>query len=1010
MRVYEIAREVGLPNKELIAKIRALGLEVNNHMSSLDPDAVARVKRSLERERVENTVTKRLSSTVLRRRSKNSTEDIVVPAGAARDGNGQGARAAARERASVGQAAASSSESAAPSAPVTRRVVARQQEQETVRSRAAVSAEPEPRREPRVQAPPPVVREVPEPPQPAAEPPRPVVPPPAEPVAPEAAAPPVERAPEPPPRLAPPTPAIAAGTEPSITPPRPVVAEPPPRPPVERAPVTPPAAPGGKFVIQGPKVVDMPGRKQPERIERAPAPQPPPAEPPPMQTRVELVRPAEGQQRPVAEPGGRRRAEDLVGDARSRFEAELERARSQAAERERERAARRAAEVAPTGPREDGRPEVGSIISLPMTRIKITERGPSGRQMPGQGQVRGLYAQQQERGRRGARDIRKKMPKKGGKQTLITTPAEHKRIIRIEDTVAVADMAKHMGIKAAELLKKLWGMGMTGVNINASIDLETAQIVAGEFGYEVQNVAFKEDKAFETAPDTEEDLESRSPVVTVMGHVDHGKTSLLDHIRKARVAAGEAGGITQHIGAYRVSAGEGHGDIVFIDTPGHAAFTEMRARGAQATDLVILVVAANDGVMPQTLEALSHAKEAKVPIIVAVNKIDLPDAQPERVRQQLADHGLIAEEWGGDTMFINVSALKGENVDKLLESISLQAELLDLKANRKKPALGVVIESKLDRARGPMVTVLVQEGVLHVGDNVVVGEYMGRVRAILDDTGVTVTEAGPSSPVELLGIDGVPDAGEVFNVAPDEKMAKTVVEHRRQAKRKKELATTGKLSLENLMERIHEGATKELKVVLKADVHGSSEALKEALTRQSTDKVSVNVISAGVGGITESDVNLAKAGGAIIVGFHVRPAGKSAKLAEQEGVDIKLYDIIYEALDEVRAAMAGLLAPIKKEREMGRLEVRDTFAIPKRGVVAGCMVTSGRVTRRSLLRVIRDSVQVYTGRVGSLRRFKDEASEVKEGFECGLIVEGFTDVKVGDVVEAYEIIEEAATL
>ncbi|HYU16963.1 MAG TPA: translation initiation factor IF-2, partial [Candidatus Acidoferrum sp.] len=707
---------------------------------------------------------------------------------------------------------------------------------------------------------------------------------------------------------------------------------------------------------------------------------------------------------------GRRRAEDLVVDARSRFEAELERARSQAAERERERQARRAAEVAPTAPREEGRPEVGSIISLPMTRIKITERGPSGRQMPGQGQVRGLYAQQQERGRRGARDVRKKMPKKGGKQTLITTPAEHKRVIRIEDTVAVADMAKNMGIKAAELLKKLWAMGMVGVNINASIDLDTAQLVASEFGYEVQNVAFKEEQAFETAPDTEEDLESRSPVVTIMGHVDHGKTSLLDYIRKTKVAAGEAGGITQHIGAYRVDGGAGHGEIVFIDTPGHAAFTEMRARGAQATDLVVLVVAANDGVMPQTLEALSHAKDAKVPIIVAVNKSDLPDAQPERVRQQLADHGLIAEEWGGDTMFINVSALRGDGVDKLLEAISLQAELLDLKANRKKPALGVVIESKLDRARGPMATVLVQEGILRVGDNVVVGEHMGRVRAMLDDTGEPVTEAGPSMPVELLGIDGVPDAGEVFNVAPDEKMAKTVVEHRRQAKRKKELATTGKVSLENLMERIQEGAAKELKVVLKADVHGSAEALKEALTKLSTDKVSVNVISAGVGGITESDVNLAKAGGAIVLGFHVRPAGKSAKLAEQEGVEIKLYDIIYEALDEVRAAMAGLLAPIKKEREMGRLEVRDTFAIPKRGVVAGCMVTSGRISRRALVRVIRDAVHIHQGRVGSLRRFKDEASEVKEGFECGLIVEGFNDVKVGDVVEAYEIIEEAATL
>ncbi|HUS66626.1 MAG TPA: translation initiation factor IF-2, partial [Kofleriaceae bacterium] len=777
--------------------------------------------------------------------------------------------------------------------------------------------------------------------------------------------------------------------------------------PAPEAPVT---APRTQSLVEGPRFVDLPGRPRPA----APAPVPQRVEPPPMQSETKVVRPAEGT-RPPSEAASARGEKDIVGDARSRFEAELERARSQAADRERERLAKKAAEApaaaAPAAePRADGRPEVGSIISLPATRIKITERGPSGRQMPGQGQVRGLYAQQQERGRRGQRDMRKKLPKKGGKQTQITTPAEHKRVIRMEDSIGVADMAKNMGIKAAELLKKLWGMGMTGININASIDFDTAGIIANEFGYEVQNVAFKEDKLFEAGPEVDEDVEPRSPVVTVMGHVDHGKTSLLDRIRNARVAAGESGGITQHIGAYRVDAGAGHGEIVFIDTPGHAAFTEMRARGAQATDLVILVVAANDGVMPQTLEALAHAKDAKVPIIVAVNKVDLPDAQPERVRQQLADHGLIAEEWGGETQYVNVSALKGEGIDKLLESIAVQAELLDLKASIKKPALGVVIESKLDRARGPMATVLVQEGVLRLGDIVVVGEHMGKVRAMLDDTGENVEEAGPSMPVELLGIDGVPDAGEVFNVAPDEKMAKTVVEYRRQAKRKKELATTGKVSLENLMERISEGGSKELKVVLKADVHGSSEALRDALTKQSTDKVTVNVISSGVGGITESDVNLARAGGAIIVGFHVRPAGKSAKLAEQEGVEIKLYDIIYEALDEVRAAMAGLLAPIKKEKEMGRAEVRDTFSIPKRGVVAGCMVTQGRISRKALLRVIRDAVHVHVGRVGSLRRFKDEASEVKEGFECGLIVDGFNDIKVGDVIEAYEIIEEAATL
>jgi translation initiation factor IF-2 len=567
-----------------------------------------------------------------------------------------------------------------------------------------------------------------------------------------------------------------------------------------------------------------------------------------------------------------------------------------------------------------------------------------------------------------------------------------------------------MGVKAPEVLKKLWGMGMTGVNINASIDFDTAQILASEFGYEVQNVAFKEEDVFAQKAEEPTDVQARSPVVTVMGHVDHGKTSLLDAIRKTRVAAGEAGGITQHVAAYKVPV-EGHGDIVFLDTPGHEAFTEMRARGAQATDIVVLVVAANDGVMPQTLEALTHAKDAKVTIIVAVNKVDLPDAQPERVRQQLADHGLIPEEWGGETSYVNVSALRGENIDKLLETIALQAEMLELKASANKPAAGVVIEARLDRNRGTMATVLIQEGTLRVGDVLVAGRVFGKVRAMLDDKGEALKEAGPSTPVEVLGLDLPPEAGDQVNVAEDEKIAKQVVEHRRQQFRKRELASTVKVSLENLMERMTEEAgMKELKIVLKADVQGSAEALKAALTKLSTEKVKVTVIHAGVGGITETDVNLAHAGGAIVVGFHVRPAGKSAKLAEQEGVEIRLYDIIYDALDEVKAAMAGLLAPIKREVAMGKLQVRETFSIPKVGTVAGCMVTEGKVNRKALLRIIRDAVQVYEGKIGSLRRFKDDVSEVQHGFECGVMVAGWNEIKQGDVIEAYEVIEEAAQL
>jgi translation initiation factor IF-2 len=769
--------------------------------------------------------------------------------------------------------------------------------------------------------------------------------------------------------------------------------------------------------VNGPQIVTRDGQPSSARV----------SEPPPSTPLPPRVVPPRSPS--ATAPEAPRTVQDVAGSARSRFELELERARARTAVREpAPPAPPEMPVVAEPAPRDPARPAVGSVISLP-PRIKITERAPmGGRPAPGPqpaNPIRGRFAQQQQRGgprgpggrpgapgsRPGQNDFgRKKLPLgKKGKTTQLTTPAEHKRVIRIEDSIMVADLARNMGIKAPEVLKKLWGMGMTGVNINASIDFDTAQILASEFGYEVQNVAFKEEDVFAQKSDDSDKLQSRSPVVTVMGHVDHGKTSLLDAIRKARVAAGEAGGITQHVAAYKVQAGS-HGDVVFLDTPGHEAFTEMRARGAQATDIVVLVVAANDGVMPQTLEALSHAKDAGVTIIVAVNKIDLPDAQPDRVRQQLADHGLIPEEWGGETIYVNVSAMKSTNIDKLLESIAVSAEMLELRANADKPATGVVIEARLDRNRGPMATILVQEGTLRVGDMVVAGRTFGKVRAMLDDRGATVEEAGPSTPVEVLGLDGVPDAGDQVNAAEDDKVAKQVVEHRRQQERKRELSSKSRISLENLMERNSDSATKELKIVLKADVQGSAEALKAALTKLSTEKVRVNVIGAAVGGITESDVNLAKAGGAIIVGFHVRPAGKSSKLAEQEGVEIRLYDIIYDALDEVKAAMAGLLAPIKREVAMGKLQVRDTFSIPKIGTVAGCMVTEGKVNRKAHLRIIRDAVQVYEGKVGSLRRFKDDVSEVQQGYECGVMVAGWNEIKQGDLIEAYEVIEEAAQL
>jgi len=1040
MRVYEIAKEVGIPNKDLIAKIRALGLEVNNHMSSLDADDVARIKRSLEKEKASVAApaqTKVLSTgTVLRRRSSGDK-------GTGGDG-GDDNRSV--ERAPVA-AATHTERHAAPAPVIRRRVVAEE-------PAAPVVTEPPPpqvvsplmkptpiarvKSEPAIVVPP--VHVVEEAPAPAPE--KPTPPPVQVRVKSEPAIvvpPVVEEAPPPPaPVTQAPPPVVVAPTPPAPTP------APAPAPAVEKrsrvivnAPSIQPSV-GGNGAQQQQHARDGGSMGQrniaPDRNEHRndKRPEPPPSTPLPPRVVNPHSRSTVIDMRPQArqDQDGPRTVGEVGDSARSRFEAELQRARARTDARPRPdtesppiEEAPPVVEAAPSPTRDPSRPAVGTVIALP-PRIKITERTPVvGRPPPGAppaNPIRGRFAQQQQQrgrpgmggpgGRPGQNDFRKKLPLgKKGKQTQLTTPAEHKRVIRIEDSITVSDLARGMGIKAPEVLKKLWGMGMAGININGVIDFETAQILSSEFGYEVQNVAFKEEDMFAQKTDDGEKATLRAPVVTVMGHVDHGKTSLLDSIRKARVAAGEAGGITQHIAAYKVEA-PGHGEIVFLDTPGHEAFTEMRARGAQATDIVVLVVAANDGVMPQTLEALAHAKDAKVSIIVAVNKIDLPDAQPERVKQQLADKGLIPEEWGGDTIYVNVSALKGDGIDKLLESIAVSAEVLELKANPDKPASGLVIEARLDRNRGPMATVLIQEGTLRTGDILVAGRTYGKVRAMLDDRGNSLEEAGPSTPIEILGLDGVPDAGDQVNAAEDDKVAKQVVDHRRQSERKRELAAKGKVSLESLMERQSEGATKELKIVLKADVQGSAEALKASLTKLSTEKVRVVVIAAGVGGITESDVNLAKAGGAIILGFHVRPAGKSSKLAEQEEVEIRLYDIIYDALDEVRTAMAGLLAPIKREIPMGQLSVRETFSIPKMGMVAGCMVTQGKVNRKAHLRIIRDAVQVYEGKIGSLRRFKDDVSEVSNGFECGVMVHGYNELKIGDVIEAYEVIEEAAQL
>jgi len=609
-----------------------------------------------------------------------------------------------------------------------------------------------------------------------------------------------------------------------------------------------------------------------------------------------------------------------------------------------------------------------------------------------------------EQERRRAKLPRKKkaLPGKELKKTEITTPRASKRVVRISEVVTVGELAKAMGVKAGEIIKKLMDSGMMAT-INQVLDFDTASLLASDFEYNVENVAFDAESMLEgehEAP-ADEHMQPRPPVVTIMGHVDHGKTSLLDAVRKTNVTAQEAGGITQHIGAYSVDV---HGKrVTFLDTPGHEAFTAMRARGAKVTDIVVLVVAADDGVMPQTVEAINHARAAEVPIIVAINKIDKPEANIERIKQGLADYGLVAEDWGGDTICVPVSAKTTEGIPQLLEMLLLQADILELKANADKLARGTIVEAKLDRGRGPVATVLVQEGTLKVGDPFVCGGNYGRVRALVDDKGRKATTAGPSTPVEILGLQGVPDAGSPFVAVTDEATARQVAEHRRGKQREASLVKTAKVSLEDLYQQIQAGDVKELRVVIKADVQGSVEALSEALGRLSTDEVRLNVLHASVGGITESDALLASASNAVVIGFNVRPEAKATEIAEREGVDVRLYTIIYDAINDVRDAMEGLLEPTVREKTVGRAEVRQVFNVPSFGMVAGSFVTDGKITRNAAVRLVRDHVVIYTGKVASLRRFKEDAREVVSGYECGIGLENYQDVKSGDMIEAFDI-------
>jgi len=596
---------------------------------------------------------------------------------------------------------------------------------------------------------------------------------------------------------------------------------------------------------------------------------------------------------------------------------------------------------------------------------------------------------------------------KKGKQTEITVPKAIKRRIKVPESVTVVELGKAMGTKGTDLVRSLINLGYT-TTLNESIDFETASVVADEFGYELELGTFADAALIAEEEDRPEDLKPRPPVVTIMGHVDHGKTLLLDYIRSSNVIGGEAGGITQHIGAYYVE--RENGDIVFLDTPGHEAFTAMRARGAEVTDIIVLVVAADDGVMPQTREAIDHARAANIPMVVAINKIDKPDSDPEKVKRDLSTVGVATEDWGGDTLFASVSAKTGQGVDDLLSLILLQAEMLELKANPDKSARGTVIEAKLDISKGSLATVLIKSGTLSQGDQFVCGEYYGKVRAMHNYRGKKMIKALPSVPVKIYGISGVPMAGDKFVVVRDEKIAKQISEHRRRLVKEKEIGRRSIVSLDDLFEQIKEGEIKELNIILKADVQGSLEALSDLLVKQSTDEVKLKIIHMATGTITESDIMLASASNAIILGFSVRANPRVTEIAKNEKIDLRYYDVIYNAVKDIRAAMTGLLEPVYEEQVIGRAYIKEIFHVPKIGAVAGCQVSDGHIERNANVRLLRDDVVVFDGKISSLRRFKEDVKEVQTGYECGIGLEKYNDIKPGDVFEVYNMKEMEAHL
>ncbi|HZU82048.1 MAG TPA: translation initiation factor IF-2 [Polyangiaceae bacterium] len=941
VRVYEVAKQLNLDPKQVVGLFQAIGVaDVRNHMSSVEPEAVERVKRHLEKQRTHDVVEERIRPGVLKRRAVAKASTASSPAGA--DAPSTPAIPSAAPSARVlDEIAPSTVESNGHTASEVLAGREAAQPSAQVRAPAAPSGAPASARAPH-----------------AVEPSRPSVVDDHRAAAAEPASVPRDRASV---RTLVEEPSSQQGAEPARAPAaeRPTddaVAAAAPAPVHETvAPAPPPPAAAPPIAAPAPSIASA----------VATEPSPPPARP--------ATAPKTGVEYWGGRPGVPMPAPSAATSSRGATQPNMPR-------------------------RVQYDPRAGSV-GAPSARRDVRAPG----QQPGRPMM--------GRSAGGAGPRRQSGPMPPRKPPIISTQemSAHKKVIRIENDVTLQTMAQRMSLKATELLMKLLSMGMSNVHINTTLDADTAKILASEFGWEVEDVGKSEEQTIAEARGEEEKpveettaSDMRPPVVTVMGHVDHGKTSLLDRIRKANVAGGEAGGITQHIGAYKVETKQG--TVVFLDTPGHEAFTQMRARGASVTDIVVLVVAADDGVMPQTKEAIAHAKAAKVPIIVAVNKIDKPNADPERVKRELVEQALVPEDWGGDTLFVNVSAVTGEGVERLLESIQLQSEILELKANPKRSASGTVLEALLDRGRGPVARVLVQDGTLKVGDFVLAGAGFGKVRAMTNEHGKQVHEAGPATPVEILGLNEVPNAGDRMDAVKDPKKAQEIAESRRGKMAKNLIPATAKVSLEELSKRIAESGQEELRVIIKGDVQGSVEALADALAKLSSDKVKLAIINAAVGAITEGDVNLAIASKAIIVGFNVRPAGKAAALAEENKIEIRMYSIIYNALEDVKAAMEGLLPPTLVEKQHGKAEVRQLFKV-KGTSVAGCHVIEGKIVRSGKVRLVRDGVVVWDGKIGSLKRFKDDVREVVEGFECGISLDGYNDLKEKDVLECYEVEE-----